>query len=204
MRNPMLAAAVLALLPTAASAVIVSETNSTIAVVDGSSTTRDVTFAQSGTINDLNITIDFNKCDGEAYNAPGPCVAGGFSFNSEISFILVAPTLQQVTLVSAGLFGGNTPGQRSTITFDDAGAAIVSGSVPTTGIFAPVGSLSTFDGLNINGTWTLFIQDNVGLDALSFHSFTINADISDVVVPAPAAIALFGLGFAALGLRRRS
>jgi len=201
MRNLMLAAAVLALVPAAASAVIVSETNSVIAAVDASSTTRSVTFAQSGAINDLNITIDFNKCDAESYNAPGPCVAGGFSFNREIFFTLTAPNATAVTLVTTNLFGGATPGQRAIITFDDAGAAIAPGSVPTTGTFAPVSLLSAFNGQDINGLWTLTIGDDVGFDTLSFHSFTINADIGEV--PAPAALALFGLGCAALGLRRR-
>lgn len=202
MRHLMLTAAVLALVPAAASAVIVSETNSTIAVVDASSTTRNVTFAESGAINDLTITIDFNKCDGEAYNAPGPCVAGGTPFFNEIVFSLTAPDSTVVSLVSFGTFGvGDPPGGNFVITFSDAGAPL--GALPASGTFAPVGSLSAFDGLDINGTWTLFIQDVTGLDALSFHSFTIDADIDADVVPAPAALALFGLGFAALGLRRR-
>jgi subtilisin-like proprotein convertase family protein len=59
-------------------------------------------------------------------------------------------------------------------------------------------SLSDFVGLDINGDWTLFVQDNALLDTGEVFEWSI-----DAVIPAPGAVALFGLGGLAAARRRR-
>lgn len=196
------ALAVLSPLPSAA-AVIVN--NSTYGYFDGSSGTRSLSVVGAGTISDIDLTIDFSKCDDPAIGAAGTaCTGTGFSYNDEIVFRLTGPDgSTTVNLVDANTYGGQTPGDRIVVTFDDEAATTVGGSLLQDGTFRPVSPLSTFDGLNGDGTWTLFIGDTDGLDPLEFFSatLTINADVNQV--PEPGTLAVFGIGLLGLGALRR-
>jgi hypothetical protein len=203
----LLAGAVIAQAGLAAAA---SFTNSTFASVDASSTTRTVSATGAGTVTDVNITIDFSKCDDPA---PGPadtgCTVDGFSFNREIHFRLESPEGTQVELVVLNTYSGQTPGDRVVVGFDDEASTVVGGPVLLDGAFQPVGSLSDFDGENSEGTWTLLVEDTTGADPLQFYSFTLCINeagecvVADARVPAPAALFLVGLGLTALGVIRR-
>ncbi len=59
------------------------------------------------------------------------------------------------------------------------------------------GSLSSFDGEEVNGTWRLEASDNAGQDTGSIQGFGISA-----TVPEPATMALLGFG-GLVALRRR-
>ncbi|MGA2788123.1 MAG: PEP-CTERM sorting domain-containing protein [Verrucomicrobiota bacterium] len=59
--------------------------------------------------------------------------------------------------------------------------------------------LSSFDNLNPNGTWTLFVEDA----ATGYQSTLVSWSIEIVTVPEPATLALFGLGGAVLFAARR-
>jgi hypothetical protein len=167
----------------------VTATNSDFDTVDGNEVPVSLirTFAISGAgdvTNNVDILIDFSKCDDPA---PGPtdtrCLGLGNSFNDDIAFQLTNPSGTTVNLVfsfinsptESGTYDGQTPGARVTVTFDDAGQPLVSGQNLQFGRFQPVGPLTAFNGNdeNPNGTWTLTVQDAVGGAPLQFYSATL-------------------------------
>jgi len=84
--------------------------------------------------------------------------------------------------------------------FDDGGGILNSFSVApgvAGGDASAPASLSTFDGEDANGTWTLYAGDSAGFDTGILDGFTLNV----TSVPAPGALAL--LGVAGLAARRR-
>jgi subtilisin-like proprotein convertase family protein/Tol biopolymer transport system component len=105
------------------------------------------------------------------------------TFPSDIDVLLVGPAGQKVLLMSDA--GGSLDISGVTLTFDDDAASsltqlgqIVSGTFKTTNFDtvsdafpapAPAGPyssvLSVFNGINPNGTWNLFVRDDVGGDA---------------------------------------
>ncbi|HEX6624778.1 MAG TPA: M36 family metallopeptidase [Pyrinomonadaceae bacterium] len=105
----------------------------------------------------------------------------GFShtFPGDVDILLVGPGGQKIILMSD--VGGGTDAVNTTITFDDAGPAIgatvVSGTFrptnsgtgdvfPAPAPAAPYGSaLSAFNGISPNGTWSLYVVDDAGIDA---------------------------------------
>lgn len=127
----------------------------------------------SGTITDVNVILyDLDH-----------------TFPDDIDIVLVSPTGQAVTLMSD--CGGSTDittGAPITLTFDDAaGAGLPDGTVLTTGTYLPTdfttpdnypapgpggvsppALLSTFNGYIANGTWSLYVVDDLSGDYGSF------------------------------------
>jgi len=84
------------------------------------------------------------------------------------------------------------------------GADVIAGGTytPTTIFGAPTSFAGTYGGSSTQGDWTLLISDNAAGDLGSLASWTL--DITSEI-PAPGALALFGLaGFCARGRRRRA
>jgi subtilisin-like proprotein convertase family protein len=67
------------------------------------------------------------------------------------------------------------------------------------GTDARTATLSSFNGLDPNGNWTLFVADTSLNGEGTLESWGINV----TVVPEPTTIALFGFAFAALAMSRR-
>ena len=197
-----------------ANANIMSVTNDDFGVVDNSFDFRDFdfsSFADTQAVVNAVISVTFSKCSAST-DANGCSGDGGSPFNNEIGLALIAPTGEFVSLVEnnsdnelfeTGNFETFVQGTGNfnliTIVFDDLGASL--GSTPSSGTFAPEGSLSDFIGLNANGTWRLFFEDDVGADALVFHTATLTLTTRDV--PVPALLPVFATLLLGLGLMRR-
>jgi subtilisin-like proprotein convertase family protein len=66
-------------------------------------------------------------------------------------------------------------------------------------------ALTAFNGTNVNGSWTMVVQDIAGGDTGAFRSWTLTAAANDLSqVPEPATLALLGSGLVAVGWVRRS
>jgi hypothetical protein len=161
-------------------------TNNTAGMVDNGTMTRTVTATLTGTVTDVNITIDFHKIDSENCAVYG----SGSSWSYEISLVLTSPQGTSITLVedddATETYTSTANASRVTVTFDDAAATTVGGPLPVSGTFKPVQALSAFNGENPQGTWTLTAGDNGAFDALCFYSFTLS--LSDAST-APASVA---------------
>ncbi len=160
----------------------------------------------TGTITDLNVMIS----------------GLSHTFPDDIDILLVGPGGEKLILMSDA--GGPHDVSNITLTFDDqAGAFLPNGDSLVTGTFkptnyvgnggptdifpapAPVGPydslLSVFNGLNPNGTWSLFVVDDQGADAGQIANGW-SLDIA-TAIPEPAAFLLLGAGVLALVLRAR-
>ncbi len=182
------AVAALSLGGQAASAATVSQSFNPVLQADASSGTYSFVFAPSMTISDVNITLDFTKCD-NPISSTGACQGTGYSYNREIVFSLISPSGTIVQLVTQDTYTGQTPGDRVQVTFDDAATTLVGGSTLSSGSFQPIGSLSSFNGEDSAGTWSIFYQDTVGADPMSLNGFTLAVNGPNVV-PLPAGLPL--------------
>ncbi len=190
----------------AANAALISATEmfSPVLVVDGNGRSTDLTFTDSGVISDVNVFIDFTKCD-NPFLSDGTCVGSGFSYNREIVFSLTSALGTIVDLILQDTYSGSTPGDRVGILFDDNAQSTVGGSSLNSGTFSPIGSLSDFNGENLLGDWTLSFTDTVGADPLSLNAWRIDVTVNDSTsVPEPTSIALLGLGLAGIGFSRKN
>lgn len=198
----------------------VSDSNSNYGTFDDSSDTRRFVIAGAGTVTDVNITIDFGKCDDPAMGRrQTTCDSNGEEFAGEIYFFLTGPDGTRVDLVytyagvAAGLDASSTRpagtydgtlnvGGRHVVTFDDQATALVGPSM-LDGTFRPEEALSAFNGINGDGAWRLTIGDSVGSDPLSFFNATLTINATVAAIPEPEPLALVALGATALAFARR-
>ncbi len=179
--------------PAWAEAQTVTRSNSTDGFADRSEITRDVTFpttdfAFGAFVSDVVVTLDFAKIADNASNytcGPPPTTDGFNEHNQELYYRLTSPEGTTISLISAGSYTAISGfGGEVVVTLSDAASSPVGGAVPTSGTFRPSQPLSTFDGEDPEGTWTLTIGDTVLADANCFY----NVDIAVTVVSPTAAI----------------
>lgn len=178
-------------------------------------------------VTDVNIGIEFAKCDDPTLTSGSTCPSAGEEYSSEMFFYLLSPLGTRVDLVwtyslsadgmtqGSLLPGGTYPnasnvGGRHLVGFDDQAGAGGVGPVMTDGIFRPEELLSVFNGQDPTGTWLLGMGDSVGADPLSYFRACLsvatqgslngfgNCGIGIGTVPEPGSLPLALLGLGAL------
>jgi subtilisin-like proprotein convertase family protein len=109
------------------------------------------------------------------------------TFDGELAASLVAPDGTRVRLVQYR--GGGGDNFVNTDFDDEAGPTIAAGAPPFTGSFQPEAPLSTFDGIDPNGTWKLVLVDSASGDGGTLNSWRLSAR-GAVCSPVPDAPAL--------------
>ncbi|MEO1528788.1 MAG: proprotein convertase P-domain-containing protein [Planctomycetota bacterium] len=111
---------------------------------------------------------------------------------STLQFTLTAPDGTSITLIDGGdVAGANFTG---TVLDDSAATPLSAGVSPYTGTFQPSNPLSTFDGLDPNGTWTLGITDaNLFGGTLDSWTIVLGSDETSIVTDALGDYGFFDL-----------
>ncbi len=99
----------------------------------------------SGTITDVDVTVNLTH-----------------TWDSDIAISLISPLGTIIDLSSNN--GGSADNYQVTTFNDEAATAITAGTPPFNGSFRPEQALSTLDGEEMNGAWTLRIADTVAGD----------------------------------------
>jgi subtilisin-like proprotein convertase family protein len=95
-------------------------------------------------ITDLNLTLSITHT---------------FDSDLRIRLMHTLPSGKATTITLVNRIGGSGDNYTNT-TFDDQAAQLITaGQPPFTGRFRPINGLSTFNGTNANGTWTLLVDD---------------------------------------------
>ena len=208
--------------------VAVSQTNSTTGYFDSNSGTREVVFnaedfsGTSGIVTDVDISISFAKSDDNSFVPQGGQLGLSTPFHNETEFALTSPTGTSFTLINndggteivpADSFESFNPGDiggfQGTILFDQDAAVPVNANPNnlTSGTFRPddntSNSLDIFNGESALGTWSLFIEDDVGADGLSFYEYTLSITTEAQAVPEPTSAVVIGFAGSLLLMRRR-
>lgn len=133
---------------------------------DNTTLNSSVSGLPSGTITDVNVTINI-----------------AHTWNSDLEINLTSP--DGTTVLLSDRNGGSGNNYTNTIFDDASGTAITSGSAPFAGTYRPEGNLTDFNGEDPSGTWTLSIADRANGDTGILNSFSIEVCTSGTVDQPP-------------------
>jgi hypothetical protein len=170
------------------------------AVVATFSNDTTIVMPGTGTIGKANLypsTVNVSGFSGEVLGVSATLNGFSHSYADDIDILLVGPGGQRVLLMSDA--GGSIDVSGLTLTFQDGAAALPDFGPLVSGTFAPTNfgegdtfpapaplapygtALSDFNGTNPNGTWSLFVADDVAGDVGSIASgFTLTIIATDV------------------------
>lgn len=127
-----------------------------------------------GLLQDISVSITWQKKDVFTSGNCGDVDAGGRPFNEEVSFKVISPEGLEVILVNAGTYGSGTvtSGVVTTV-FSATGTALGTAPLPTSGTFLPAQSFAPLYNSSPNGTWTLVANDDSFVDPLCVQGFSV-------------------------------
>jgi serine protease len=125
-----------------------------LAIRDLNTTTAKLSINQDITISDVNVRFSISH-----------------TYDSDLVIKLVGPGGQSSTLVNRR--GGSANNFNATTIDDEATISIANGSAPFSGTYRPETTLTTFDGRNARGTWSLTVQDVARQDTGSLTAFSL-------------------------------
>lgn len=124
--------------------------------------------------------------------------------DDDLMITLVSPSGTRVQLVNK--VGGAGANFTNTIFDDEAATLISAGTVPFTGSFRPLQSLTAFDEVSGNGTWTLEIADQYSTNTGTLLSWDLTIATSEqtVVTAADGTYGLFNLPVGSYVIRQEA
>lgn len=147
---------------------------------------------------DLVITIEHNGTTVDLLNRAGDGTGGGFGFSADNLGDAASGALFYLDDEGASAYDTGAPTGYGDGTVVDPGIDNVTGNWKPFGA-AGISALSAFDGMDAAGNWSIFITDNAGGDTGTVETISLEF----TAVPAPASLALLGLGGLAATRRRR-
>jgi len=93
------------------------------------------------------------------------------TFDSDLLIYLVSPAGTQIELSTNN--GGSGVNYTDTVFDDGAATLIINGTAPFTGTYGPEVTLSTLNGEDANGTWTLRVYDDAAADIGTLDAWSI-------------------------------
>ncbi len=99
------------------------------------------------------------------------------TWDSDLDIVLVAPDGTTFIYLASGV-GSSGDNFTNTVFTPTAVTAIASGTAPFTGTFIPADPFSTFNGIDPNGTWNMFIADFATGDVGTLNSWSLNFNVS--------------------------
>jgi subtilisin-like proprotein convertase family protein len=113
-----------------------------------------IVVSDTGAVSDVNVTLNISH-----------------TFDGDLDIFLIGPNGTRVELTTDN--GGTGENFVNTVFDDQAATSITLGAAPFTGSFKPEGLLSSLNGIPANGTWTLEITDDAGVDTGTLNSWTL-------------------------------
>jgi len=96
------------------------------------------------------------------------------TYDADLNIYLISPDGTQIELSTDN--GGSLDNYTNTTFDDNVATSITTGTAPFSGTYRPEATLSALHGKNADGTWTLRIYDDVGIDVGSLSAWSIGIE----------------------------
>jgi len=129
------------------------------AIPDPGTISVPISVTESGTITDVNVRLNINH-----------------TWDADLDLYLVHPDGTVVELSTDN--GGSGDNYVNTLFDDSAPTAITAGTAPFTGTYRPEGLLSTLNGREMSGNWSLQVTDDTSTDSGTFLNYSLELSYS--------------------------